>query len=147
MIQFNDLHVTELKRQQKIFFSSGSRLHWKLSRAVNTKSDKMWFVYASLLFAVIAFVLRKYGMNFYHRFGRPVFLRRIVGKTRPPTPPLLDDRRRSGEHSVFQVYDDGSIVSSMIEKPPMVSWSGNLLAFRRWWIAQFVNIDNQIENY
>lgn len=82
----------------------------------------MWFVYASVLFGFIAFALRKYGLNFYHRFGRPVFIRRIVGKTRPSTPPL-DNRRHSKEHSdhsVFQVYDDGTIVSSKIEKPPMV---------------------------
>lgn len=82
----------------------------------------MWFVYASVLLAVIVFAVRKYGWHFY-RFGRPLFLRRIVGKTRPATPPL-DDRRRgshSKEHSVFQVYDDGTIISSKIEKPQMVN--------------------------
>lgn len=81
----------------------------------------MWFVYASLLFALIAYAVRKYGLNFY-RFGRLPFLRRLVGKTRPSTPPLLDERRYSreisNEHSVFQVYDDGTIVASKVERPP-----------------------------
>lgn len=79
----------------------------------------MWFVYASVLLGVIAFAVRKYGWNFY-RFGRPIFLRRIVGKTRPATPPLEERKHYSNEHSVFQVYDDGTIISSKIEKPPMV---------------------------
>lgn len=81
----------------------------------------MWFVYASLLFALIAYAVRKYGLNFY-RFGRLPFLRRLVGKTRPSTPPLLDERRYSreisNEHSVFQVYDDGTIIASKVERPP-----------------------------
>lgn len=79
----------------------------------------MWFIYASLLFGVIAFAIRKYGWNFY-RFGRPLFLRRIVGKTRPVTPPLEDRRRYSNDHSVLQVFDDGSIISNKIEKTQMV---------------------------
>lgn len=80
----------------------------------------MWFVYISLLIAIIVFAVKKYGLNFY-RLGRPIFLRRIVGKTRPATPPLEDHRKsHSKEHSVFQVYDDGTIISSKIEKPQMV---------------------------
>lgn len=103
----------------------------------------MWFIYASLLFGVIAFAMRRYGLNFFQRFGRPVFIRRIVGKTRPVTPPL-DIRRHSlsKEHSVFQVYDDGTIVSSKIEKPQMViEYIENSL---RWWIAQLVAGDKRI---
>lgn len=84
----------------------------------------MWFVYISLLLAVIAYAVRKYGLNFY-RFGRPPFLRRLVGKSRPSTPPLLDERRYSreisNEHSVFQVYDDGTIVASQVERPQPVN--------------------------
>lgn len=110
-------------------------------KTVNKKVNKMWFIYASLVFGVIAFTLRRFGLNFYQRFGRPLFIRRIVGKTRPATPPL-DDRRQSKEHSVFQVYDDGTIISSKIEKPQMVieyceiDW--------RWWIAQYVAGDKRI---
>lgn len=87
------------------------------------RTRTMWFVYASVLFALIAYAVRKYGLNFY-RFGRPPFLRRLVGKTRPSTPPLLDERRYSreisNEHSVFQVYDDGTIIASKVERPPPV---------------------------
>jgi hypothetical protein len=80
----------------------------------------MWFVYASFVLGIIAFAIRKYGWNFHQRFGRPIFLRRIVGKTRPATPPLEDHLHRNNEHSVFQVFDDGTIISSNIEKPQMV---------------------------
>ena len=74
-----------------------------------------------MVLGIIAFAARKYGWNFYHRFGRPVFLRRIVGKTRPSTPPLLaDNDHNRNEYSVFQVYDDGTIVSNKVEKPQMV---------------------------
>lgn len=91
-------------------------------RAWKENSHAMWFVYASLLFAVIAYAVKKYGLNFY-RF-RPPFLRRLVGKTRPSTPPLLDQRRYSreisNEHSVFQVFDDGTIIASKVERPQPV---------------------------
>jgi len=81
----------------------------------------MWFVYASILLGIIAFALRRYGWNFYRRIGRPMFLRRIVGKSRPSTPPLLaDSSHNSNEYSVFQVYDDGTIVSNKVERPQMV---------------------------
>jgi hypothetical protein len=79
----------------------------------------MWFVYASVLLGVIALALKKFGWNF-HRFGRPIFLRRIVGKTRPATPPLQEHNHHRKEHSVFQVFDDGTIISSNVEKPQMV---------------------------
>jgi hypothetical protein len=81
----------------------------------------MWFVYASVLLGVIALALKKFGWNL-NRFGRPIFLRRIVGKTRPATPPLQEHNHnhQRKEHSVFQVYDDGTIISSNVEKPQMV---------------------------
>lgn len=109
----------------------------------------MWFIYASVLFGVIAFAVRKYGWNFY-RFARPIYYRRLVGKTRPATPPL-EDRRHSGysnEHSVFQVFDDGTIISSKVEKPQMViaMQTAKLWALNwRWWIAQFVDGDIRME--
>lgn len=81
----------------------------------------MWFVYASVVLAIIGLAIRKFGWNL-NRFGRPIFLRRIVGKTRPATPPLQNHRDHSHrkEHSVFQVFDDGTIISSNVEKPQMV---------------------------
>lgn len=69
----------------------------------------MWFIYAVVALAACTFAARRWGWQLYHRFGRPLFLRRILGKARAPTPPL-EDRRRN-EYSVFQVYDDGSIIS------------------------------------
>jgi hypothetical protein len=83
---------------------------------------KMWFVYASLILAIIGFALRKYGWNLYRLGGRPIFLRRLLPKVRAATPPLEDRRKsHSNEHSVFQVFDDGTIISSKIEKPQMVN--------------------------
>ncbi|CRK99248.1 CLUMA_CG012679, isoform B [Clunio marinus] len=92
-----------------------TRESWEyLNQVIN-----MWFIYITVLTGIIAFVLKKYGWNF-RRFGRPIFLRKIVGKIRPATPPLEDKRRLSTDHSVFQVFDDGTIISSKIEKPQMV---------------------------
>lgn len=83
----------------------------------------MWFIYA-LAVSVVAFLAsRKWGRNFYQRWSRQLFLRRIVGKSRPPTPPLEE---RLNEHSIFEVYDDGSIVSNIknntnkIDKPMVI---------------------------
>lgn len=83
----------------------------------------MWFIYA-LAVSVVAFLAsRKWGRNFYQRWSRQLFLRRIVGKSRPPTPPL---EVRLNEHSIFEVYDDGSIVSNIknnankIDKPMVI---------------------------
>lgn len=80
----------------------------------------MWFIYA-LAVSVVAFIAsRKWGRNFYQRWSRQLFYRRIVGKSRPPTPPLEE---QLNEHSIFEVYDDGSIVSNIkintnkIDKP------------------------------
>ena len=80
----------------------------------------MWFIYA-LAVSVVAFLAsRKWGRHFYQRWSRHLFFRRIVGKSRPPTPPLEE---RLNEHSIFEVYDDGSIVSNIknntnkIDKP------------------------------
>lgn len=78
----------------------------------------MWFIYAIIISAALTFAARKWGWHLYHRFGRPIFLRRLMGKPRASTPPLED--RRLNEYSVFQVYDDGSIISSRIEKPQTV---------------------------
>lgn len=78
----------------------------------------MWFIYAIIALAACTFAARRWGWHLYHRFGRPLFLRRIIGKTRAATPPLED--RRLNEYSVLQVYDDGSIISSRIEKPQTV---------------------------
>lgn len=75
----------------------------------------MWFIYAIVIMAVCAFAGRRYGWHLYHRFGRPLFLRRLIGKTRASTPPLQE--RRLNDYSVLQVYDDGSIISKRIEKP------------------------------
>jgi hypothetical protein len=81
----------------------------------------MWFVYIVVALAIATFSARKWGRYLYHRFGRPIYLRRLLGayKTRAPTPPL-EERRLNNEYSVFQVYDDGSIISSRIEKPQTV---------------------------
>lgn len=79
----------------------------------------MWFIYVIIISAALTFAGRKWGWQLYHRFGRPIYLRRIMGKQRAPTPPL-EDRRLKNEYSVFQVYDDGSIISSRIEKPQPV---------------------------
>lgn len=69
----------------------------------------MWFIYAVVVLAALTFAARRWGWQIYHRFGRPIFLRRIMGKSRAPTPPLEDQRLK--DYSVFQVYDDGSIIS------------------------------------
>lgn len=68
-----------------------------------------------MILAACTFAGRRYGWHLYHRFGRPLFLRRLVGKTRASTPPLQE--RRQNDYSVLQVYDDGSIISKRIEKP------------------------------
>lgn len=81
----------------------------------------MWFFYAIIVSAALTFAARKWGWQLYHRFGRPIFLRRLMGKPRASTPPL--DDRRSNDYSVFQVYDDGSIISSRIEKPQPVNFA------------------------
>ena len=78
----------------------------------------MWFVYAIIISAAVTFAARKWGWHLYHRFGRPIYLRRLMGKPRASTPPLED--RRLNEYSVLQVFDDGSIISSRIEKPQPV---------------------------
>jgi hypothetical protein len=83
----------------------------------------MWVVYAIVAVTALTFAVRKYGWQLYHRIGRPLFIRRIFGRQRRAvTPPLVSDDRAtsSTEHSVFQVYDDGSIISSRIEKPQTV---------------------------
>lgn len=79
----------------------------------------MWLIYAVVALAALTFAARKWGWNLYHRFGRPLVLRRLMGRTRrAETPPL--EEKRLNEYSVFQVYDDGSIISSRIEKPQTV---------------------------
>lgn len=80
----------------------------------------MWFIYVIIISAALTFAGRKWGWQLYHRFGRPLYLRRIMGKPRASTPPLDERRLLKNEYSVFQVFDDGSIISSRIEKPQPV---------------------------
>jgi hypothetical protein len=85
-----------------------------------TNGLKMWFIYSIVMLAAFTFAAKKWGWQLYHRFGRPLFLRRLMGKPRAATPPLEDRGRLNNEYSVFQVYDDGSIISSRIERPQTV---------------------------
>lgn len=87
----------------------------------------MWFVYMIVALAIFTFGTRRWGWHLYHMFGRPLFLRKFLGKTKPLTPTY--EKRRLNEYSVFQVFDDGSIISSRIEKPQTVKSYQSLLMF------------------
>lgn len=43
-----------------------------------------------------------------------VIFRRILGKTRPPTPPIQDNEFNKNEYSTLHVFDDGSILSNQM---------------------------------
>lgn len=88
----------------------------------------MWFIYVIIALAFFTFGTRRWGWHFYHMFGRPFFLRKFFGKKKPLTPTY--EKRRLNEYSVFQVFDDGSIIlSSRNEKSQTVkSYQKNIFA-------------------
>jgi hypothetical protein len=81
----------------------------------------MWYIYMIVALAVLTFGTRRWGWHLYHIFGRPLFLRKFLGKAKPLTP-TYEKRRLNNDYSVFQVFDDGSIISSRIEKPLTVKF-------------------------
>ena len=92
----------------------------------------LWFaVYLLVAVAAGAFATKKWGRQFYHRWGRWTYLRRIVGKSRPPTPPLVEEESNISYHRIYDVFDDGSIIEKVAVKRDVnsVIYCYSLLSF------------------
>lgn len=76
----------------------------------------LWFIYLLVAVAAGIFATRKWGRLIYNRWGRFPFMRRIIGKSRPATPPLFEEDPLINQHSVYDVFDDGVVIEEIAVK-------------------------------
>ena len=76
----------------------------------------LWFIYLLVAVAAGTFATRKWGRQFYNRWGRFTFMRRIVGKSRPATPPLFEEESLINHHTVYDVFDDGIVEEVAVKR-------------------------------
>jgi hypothetical protein len=73
----------------------------------------MWFFLIFVAVSILIFAVRVWGRPYYRRWATFAY-RRIMGKRRPPTPPL-EERLLNDGYSVYDLSDDNS--APKIDKP------------------------------